>query len=177
MLIFTTESIPGVEFELLGLVQGTTVRAKHIGHDFMAGIKNLVGGEVESYTDMLCEARNIATERMIYMAQSMNADAIVGVRYGSAEVMQGGAEILAYGTAVRIKSGNPSQAFHYQYNPNFNRPYTGNPNMGGPNMGGPNMGGPNMGGPNMGGPNMGNPNMGNPNMGQPNMNGQPYNQQ
>ncbi len=191
MLIFTTENIPGVEVEVLGMVQGTIVQAKHIGHDFLAGLKNIVGGEVASYTDMLCEARNIATQRMIFFAEQMQADAIVGVRYGSAEVMQGAAEILAYGTAVKIKSGNPEKAIHYAYNPAMNRPYMGpgmgNPNMGpgpqyNPNMGQP-MGGPNMGsgpqynpnmGQTMGGPNMGpgpqynQPNMGNPNMGAPN---------
>ncbi len=104
MLLVTTDNIVGKDIkEVLGLVKGTTVQSKHIGRDFMAGMKTIVGGEIKGYTEMLSEARKIATERMIAEAESLGADAIVGIRYGSSEALQGAAEILAYGTAIKLK--------------------------------------------------------------------------
>lgn len=104
MLILTTEQVYGKEIrECLGLVKGEIVQSKHVGKDFLAGVKNIVGGEVKSYTAMISEARSIATDRMIKDAERLGADAIIGVRYGSSGVMQGAAEIIAYGTAVKLK--------------------------------------------------------------------------
>ena len=94
---------PGREFEPLDLVKGTVVYSKNLGRDFMAGMKGLVGGEITSYTEMLNEARQIATKRMVDAAEALGADAVVGVRYASSSVMQGAAEVVAYGTAVRFK--------------------------------------------------------------------------
>ncbi len=103
MKLISIENIPGKEFEVLGLVKGTIVQSKHIGRDFMAGLKTIVGGEIRSYTEMLAEARDIATRRMIAEAESLGADAIVGVRFSSSAVMQNAAEVIAFGTAVRFK--------------------------------------------------------------------------
>lgn len=104
MILTTTNSVEGKDTkEVLGLVKGTTVQSKHIGKDFMAGMKTLVGGEIKGYTEMLSEAREIATNRMIEEAKSLGADAIVGIRYGSSEALQGCAEMLAYGTAIKLK--------------------------------------------------------------------------
>ncbi len=104
MLLVNTNEIYGKEIkETLGLVKGATVQTKHIGRDFMAGMKTLVGGELKGYTEMLNEARTIATNRMIEEAESMGADAIVCVRYGTSEATQGASEIMAYGTAVKLK--------------------------------------------------------------------------
>ena len=104
MIITTTDLVYGKEIkETLGLVKGTVVQSKHIGKDIMAGFKTIVGGEIKGYTEMVKEAREIATNRMIEEAKSLGADAIVAVRYGSAEATQGAAEILAYGTAVKLK--------------------------------------------------------------------------
>ena len=104
MKLVNIDYIPGEEIsEALGIVQGHTVQSKNIGRDFMAGMKNLVGGEVKSYTQMISEARNVATERMIEEAKNLGADAIIGVRYGSSAIMQGMAEIIAYGTAVKLE--------------------------------------------------------------------------
>ena len=94
--------IPGKNIQSLGLVMGSVVQSKNLGRDFMAGMKTLVGGEIVSYTQMLNEARQIATDRMVEQAAALGADAVVGVRYASASIMQGAAEICAYGTAVRI---------------------------------------------------------------------------
>lgn len=102
MLIVTIETIPGRNFEVLGLVKGSTVQSKNIGRDFMSGMKTLVGGELASYTEMIGEARQIATGRMVKEAEALGADAIVGMRYGSSSVMQSAAECIAYGTAVRF---------------------------------------------------------------------------
>ena len=102
MLLLNIDYIPGKELEALGIVKGTVVQSKNFGKDFMAGMKTLVGGEIESYTQMLTEARQIATKRMVDDAEAMGADAVIGVRYASASVMQGAAEITAYGTAVQI---------------------------------------------------------------------------
>jgi uncharacterized protein YbjQ (UPF0145 family) len=84
------------------LVKGTVVQTKNVGKDFMAGMKTLVGGEITGYTEMLIEARQIATKRMVDEAEALGADAIIGVRFGSAQVMQGAAEVVAYGTAVKF---------------------------------------------------------------------------
>ena len=104
MKIVNTESIAGEEIkESLGLVKGEVVQSKNLGRDFMAGLKTIVGGEIAGYTDMIKKAREIATKRMIEEAESLGADAIVNVRYGSSSVMQNAAEIIAYGTAVKLK--------------------------------------------------------------------------
>ena len=103
MLIVTTSDIPGRKIiDTLGIVKGEIVQSKNLGRDFMAGMKNIVGGEVKSYTEMIKEARAIATTRMIAEAEKLGANAIVGIRYGTSSVMQGAAEILVYGTAVKL---------------------------------------------------------------------------
>ena len=89
--------------EPLGLAKGTVVQSKNFGKDFMAGMKTLVGGEIVGYTEMLNEARQIATKRMVDEANAMGADAVINVRFGSSAVMQGAAEVIAYGTAVKLK--------------------------------------------------------------------------
>ena len=103
MLLVTINHIPGREYEVLGMVKGTVVQSKHFGKDFMAGMKTLVGGEIVGYTEMITEARQIATKRMVDEARALGADAVIGVTYGSSAVMQGAAEVMAYGTAVRYK--------------------------------------------------------------------------
>ena len=102
MLLLNIEYVPGKKIEALGLVKGSVVQSKNFGKDFMAGMKNLVGGEIESYTQMLKEARQIATKRMVDEAEALGADAVINLRYTSSSVMQGAAEVTAYGTAVRI---------------------------------------------------------------------------
>ena len=102
MKLLNIDYIPGAEIEALGLVKGTVVESKNIGKDFMEGMKTIVGGELKGYTDMLVTARQMATKRMVDEAEAMGADAIIGVRYGSSAIMQGAAEIVAYGTAVKI---------------------------------------------------------------------------
>ena len=102
MKLLSIETIPGRQIEVLGLVKGTTVQSKNLGKDFMAGMKTLVGGELTGYTEMLIEARQIATKRMVDEAENLGADAVIGIRFGSSAVMQGAAEVIAYGTAVRI---------------------------------------------------------------------------
>ena len=103
MLLLTLNYVPGKEIEALGIVKGTTVQTKNFGKDFMAGMKTLVGGELSAYTEMLNEARQIATKRMVDEAEALGADAVINVRYGSASMMQGAAEVVVYGTAVKIK--------------------------------------------------------------------------
>ena len=104
MIIVTTDKIEGKDIkESLGIVKGEIVQSKNFGRDFMAGMKTLIGGEIKGYTEIIAEARKIATERMIEEAENLDADAIVGVRYGSSAVMQGAAEIIVYGTAVKLK--------------------------------------------------------------------------
>ena len=103
MLLLNIDHIPGKNVEALGIVKGTVVQSKNIGKDFMAGMKTLVGGEIVGYTEMLTEARQIATKRMVDAAEALGADAVVGLRYASASVMQGAAEVIAYGTAVKFK--------------------------------------------------------------------------
>jgi len=104
MIITTTSKIPGKEIlEILGVVRGNTIRAKWIGKDIMAGLRQFVGGEIKEYTEMLTEARNEAFKRMIKQAEELGADAVVNVRFGTSMVMSSAAEILAYGTAVRLR--------------------------------------------------------------------------
>ena len=103
MLLLNIDYVPGKEVEPLGLAKGTVVQSKNVGKDFMAGMKTLVGGEITGYTEMLVEARQIATKRMVDEAAAMGADAVINVRFGSSAVMQGAAEVIAYGTAVKLK--------------------------------------------------------------------------
>lgn len=103
MLLLNIDHIPGKEIEALSIVKGTVVQAKNFGKDFMAGMKTLVGGEIEGYTQMLNEARQLATKRMVDEATELGADAVISIRYTSASIMQGAAEITAYGTAVKYK--------------------------------------------------------------------------
>lgn len=103
MLLLNIEYVPGKEVEALGLVKGAVVQSKNFGRDLMAGMKTLVGGEIVSYTEMLNEARQIAVKRMVDEAEAMGADAVINVRYGSSSVMQGAAEVIAYGTAVKYR--------------------------------------------------------------------------
>lgn len=104
MKLVNTDYIPGEEIvEALGIVKGTVVQSKNIGRDFMAGMKTIVGGEITGYTEMLNTARSIATKRMVDDANSLGADAIINIRYGSSAVMSGAAEVIAYGTAVKLK--------------------------------------------------------------------------
>ena len=103
MKLLNIDYVPGREIEALGIVKGTVVQSKNFGRDFMAGMKTLVGGEIVGYTEMLTEARQIATKRMVDEARELGADAIVNIRFGSSSVMQGAAEIVAYGTAVKYK--------------------------------------------------------------------------
>jgi uncharacterized protein YbjQ (UPF0145 family) len=103
MWLSNTEEIPGRSIrEFYGVVTGSTVRAKHIGRDFMAGLKNLVGGELKGYTELLGEARQEAVDRMLQQAEGMGANAVVNVRFSTSSVAQGAAELFAYGTAVRV---------------------------------------------------------------------------
>ena len=106
MKLLSIDYIPGTEIEALGMVKGTVVQSKSFGRDFMAGMKNLVGGEIVGYTEMLNESRQIAVKRMVDEAEALGADAIIGIRYGNAEIMAGAAECIAYGTAVKIKGSS-----------------------------------------------------------------------
>ena len=101
MKLVNIDYIPGKELEVLDIVKGTVVYSKNFGKDFMAGMKTLVGGEIESYTDLLVTARQIATKRMVDEAEALGADAIINIRYGSSSLMQSAAEVIAYGTAVK----------------------------------------------------------------------------
>lgn len=103
MILVNTDYISGKEFEMLGLVKGSTIQSKNIGRDITQGFKTIVGGELKAYTQMMDDARALATKRMVEEAQSVGADAVVNVRYASAAVMQGAAEVMAYGTAVKFK--------------------------------------------------------------------------
>ena len=105
MKLVNIDYIPGEEIvEALGIVKGQVVQSKNIGRDFMAGMKTIVGGEIASYTEMIADARKIATKRMVDEAKNLGADAIINIRYGSSTVMSGAAEIIAYGTAVKLKN-------------------------------------------------------------------------
>ena len=103
MMLVNTDYISGKELEMLGLVKGSTIQSKNIGRDITQSLKTLVGGELGAYTDMMNQARDLATQRMVAEAEALGADAVVNVRYSSAAVMQGAAEVMAYGTAVRFK--------------------------------------------------------------------------
>jgi len=104
MIITNTEYVPGHEVkEVLGIAMGSTVRAKHIGKDITAGLKSIVGGEIKQYSEMLSEARTEAINRMINNAKEMNADAVINIRLTTSMTMKGAAELLAYGTAVKLK--------------------------------------------------------------------------
>ena len=103
MILVTTETISGKELETLGLVRGSTIQSKNIGRDITQGFKTLVGGELKAYTEMMNEARAIATKRMVEDAEGLGADAVVCMRYASSAVMQGAAEVIASGTAVKFK--------------------------------------------------------------------------
>ena len=102
MKTYTTDYVSGKQLQTLGLVEGSTVQSKHIGRDIAASFKTIVGGELKGYTEMMNDARRKATERMIAQAEALGADAIVCVRYASSAVMDGAAEIMAYGTAVKF---------------------------------------------------------------------------
>ena len=103
MILLTTNYVPGKEVEALGLVKGNVVQSKNIGKDIMAGLKTIAGGEIKSYTEMLAEARQTATVRMTKEAEALGADAIISMRFASSSIMDGTAEIIAYGTAVKIR--------------------------------------------------------------------------
>ena len=104
MIVVNTETVPGHRVvEALGIVRGSTIRAKHIGKDIMASLRGVVGGEVKEYTDMLTETRNESVNRMKREARALGADAVVNLRFSTSQVMAGAAELLAYGTAVRIE--------------------------------------------------------------------------
>ena len=103
MLMVTTDYVAGKELEMLGLVKGSTIQSKHLGSDISQSFKTLVGGELKSYNEMMNTARALATKRMVQEAEELGADAIIGIRYASAAVMQGAAEVMAYGTAVRYR--------------------------------------------------------------------------
>lgn len=104
MIIVNTETIPGKKIsQTLGIVKGNAIRAKHIGKDIVAGLRNIVGGELTEYTQMLSETREIALQRMTKNAESVGADAVVNVRFATSQIMAGAAELLAYGTAVKLE--------------------------------------------------------------------------
>ena len=104
MILVNTDYISGKNFEMIGLVRGTMIQSVHLGKDIMNGLRTLVGGELTSYTEMMGEARAIATKRMVDDAMAMGADAVVNIRYTSSSVTQGAAEVMAYGTAVKFVS-------------------------------------------------------------------------
>ena len=103
MIIVNIDYLPGKEFEVLSLVKGSTIQSKNIGKDILSSFKTFVGGELTQYTEMMNEARAKATKRMVDDAIKLDADAIINVRYASSAIMQGAAEVVAYGTAVKIK--------------------------------------------------------------------------
>ncbi len=103
MILVNTDYISGKELEMLGMVKGSTIQSKNVGKDITQSFKTLVGGELTAYTEMMNEARALATKRMTQEAEKLGADAIVNIRYASAAVMQGAAEVMAYGTAVRFR--------------------------------------------------------------------------
>lgn len=103
MILVNTDYITGKELEMLGLVRGSTIQCKNVGRDITQGLKTLVGGELTAYNEMMNEARALATKRMVEEAEQLGADAVVNIRYASAAVMQGAAEVIAYGTAVKFR--------------------------------------------------------------------------
>jgi len=102
MILVNTNYITGKELQMLGLVKGSTIQSKHVGKDITQAFKSIVGGELKAYTEMMNEARALATKRMVEEANALGADAIVNIRYASAAVMAGAAEVIAYGTAVKF---------------------------------------------------------------------------
>jgi uncharacterized protein YbjQ (UPF0145 family) len=103
MILVNTDYISGKEFEMLGIVKGSTIQSKNVGRDISQGLKTLIGGELKAYNEMMNDARALATKRMVEEATSLEADAIVNIRYASAAIMAGAAEVMAYGTAVKFK--------------------------------------------------------------------------
>lgn len=103
MLLVNTEHIPGHDYEVLGLVRGSTIQTKHLGKDLTQSLKTLVGGELRAYTEMMDQARDLATERMAGEAARLGADAVVSIRYATSAIMQGAAEVMVYGTAVKFR--------------------------------------------------------------------------
>lgn len=103
MILVNTDYITGKEFDMLGIVKGSTIQTKHVGKDITQGFKHLVGGELKAYNEMMNNARALATKRMVEEANELGADAIINIRYSSASIMQGAAEVMAYGTAVKFK--------------------------------------------------------------------------
>lgn len=102
MILVNTDYISGKELSMLGLVKGSTIQSKNIGRDITQGFKTLIGGELKAYTEMMNDARALSTKRMVEEAQAMGADAVVNIRYASSAVVQGAAEVMAYGTAVKF---------------------------------------------------------------------------
>lgn len=102
MIIVNTDFVSGRTVETIGLVKGTMIQSKHIGRDIMAGLKTIVGGELRGYADMMNEARAIATKRMVAEAEELGADAVINVRYATSNILQGAAEVMVYGTAVKL---------------------------------------------------------------------------
>ena len=103
MILVNTDYITGKELEMIGLVKGSTIQSKNIGRDITQSFKTLVGGELKAYAEMMNDARALATKRMVVEAESLGADAVINIRYASAAVMSGAAEVMAYGTAVKFK--------------------------------------------------------------------------
>lgn len=103
MILVNTDFITGKDLETISMVKGSTVQSKHVGKDIMSSFKTLVGGEIASYTEMMNEARAIATKRMVEEAENLGADAVINIRYASSAIMQGSAEVISYGTAVKFK--------------------------------------------------------------------------
>lgn len=102
MILVNTDYISGKNFEMLGLVKGSTIQSKNVGKDITQGFKTLVGGELKAYNEMMNDARALATKRMVDEAETLGADAVINIRYASAAVMAGAAEVMAYGTAVKF---------------------------------------------------------------------------
>lgn len=102
MILVNTDYITGKEFEMLGIVKGSTIQSKHMGKDILSGFKTMVGGELTAYNEMMNEARALGTKRMVDEAEKLGADAVVNIRYASSAIMQGAAEVIVYGTAVKF---------------------------------------------------------------------------
>ncbi|MGI5107855.1 YbjQ family protein [Treponema socranskii] len=103
MILVNTDYVSGKDLETIGLVKGSTIQSKNIGKDILQGLKTIIGGELKGYTEMMNEARALATKRMVQEAEGLGADAVVSIRYSSAAIMQNAAEVIAYGTAVKFK--------------------------------------------------------------------------
>ena len=103
MILVNTDYVSGKDLETIGLVKGSTIQSKNIGKDILQGLKTIIGGELKGYTEMMNEARALATKRMVQEAEQIGADAVVNIRYSSAAIMQNAAEVIAYGTAVKFK--------------------------------------------------------------------------